>query len=627
VRIGGSAGASPLAEARARGVPRLLDHIRRRLAPNCERGASRRGSPSVGEGKSAAAALVITKTNMRLPILLTSFALAAAACGGGGDDSNGSGDSLGMLLTDAPVDGLSLFTVDILSVQLLRADGTATGNLLPATRNYDVLGLAGLRALLGLADPPAGTYTGVRLAVDPATVAAADATGTPVDVRVTRATDDATFMILDATNLVIGSAFQDLLLDIDLDKSLSDDLTNPGGLVFELELESEHEIEDEGFDEFRGRVVSESADSGNFVADLLDDSGSTTFGRVTVAVSAGDVLIGEDEQLFGSVAAFFAALAPGMEVEVHGSFAFDGTVNATIVEIEDGLNFPVKIKGELLAVDAGAQEFTFLWKEVRRGSSLVFPVLAQIGNPRVLDVAWDASTVFTVEDGGGSTTSAALVPGTEVYVHFLDFAAPMPFLAAGVELDDDGAEFEGTITDISGLPGSFVMQPDTDEPSWTSGFISAPVTVNLAAVSRIWLDTETEPTLDASDLLTGLKVEVHGALSGSPASATITASQLKVKPGELEGTISAVNPGAGTLVVNVQEVDDPFGSPDPSGTITAAVPADSWIEGDDGPLTLNALASLFATLGAGEILTVELEGIGDGLGSVIAWEIAAEVED
>jgi len=559
-------------------------------------------------------------------VLMAGLALiSTTSCGGGGGEDDSSSGSLGLLLTDAPTDGLSLFSADLTVIQLRRDDGAFTANLLAAPRNYDLLGLAGTRSLLGLVSPPPGVYTGVRVSVDPATVLAYDQAGAAVPVTVTRSTDEASFLALDTSHLTVGGSFQNLLIDVDLLKSLRDG-SAPGSLVFELEVEAEHEFEDSSFDEFRGRVISEDPTAGRFAAELLDDTGSVSFGLVTVAVDDGDLLYGDDRQLLGSVAEFFAALQPGAEVEVHGSFSGAGLILATRVEIEDGLSFPVKIKGDVLAVNSGAQTFTFLWKEVRRGSSLVAPVLAQAGNPRVLEIAWDSGTIFSIEDGGAST-SAGLVPGAEAYVHFLDFAAPMPFLAAGVEFDGDGAEYEGTITDVSGLDGSFVMQLDSDEPAWISGSVTGPLTVALGGAGRIWLDTESEPALLAGDLLVGLKIEVHGLLAGAPNAATLSATKVKVKPGALEGVLTAVQSGAGTISLSIEELDDPFGGAPPAGSIVARVPNGAHLEGDDGLLTLAGLASLLAGLQAGEFVELRLDGIDDGSGTILAWEVEARVRD
>ena len=563
--------------------------------------------------------------NTLLAAALTATAFLAAACGGGGSDDSASAGGLGILLTDAPTDGLAMVEMDLTTIQLRRTDGSFTANLLPARRTYDVLGLAGTTSLLAMVTPPAGTYDGIRVQIDPASVRIFASGGAAVDVRVLRSIDVATFAARGQGDLSLGSSFQDLLVDIDLLKSLAEDPANPGGKTFELEVEAEHAFEDRGMDEFRGRVTGEDPTSSSFFVNLLDDSG-VIFGKATVLVDAGDALVDDDGVPFGSIAEFFAALQVGNEVEVHGLLDASGRIAATRVEIEDGFSLPIKLKGDVLSVNAGAQQFEFLFKEARRGSQSVYPVLAQLGNPRVLTIAWDAGTSFAIEDGGAAS-AATLVPGAEVYVGFTTFSAPMPFLAGAVEFDDEGASFEGTITGVAGLPGSFTLTLDSDEPAWLSGAVTAPVSVTLASADRIYLDTETEPALAASALLTGLKVEVHGALSGPANSATIAASRLKVKPGRLDGVITDVQLGARTLTVQVEDVDDPFGGPALAGSLTVQVPVEAWIEGDDGLLSLAALDSMLAGLGGGATLTVRLEGIGDGLGSVLGWELEVEIDD
>jgi hypothetical protein len=559
------------------------------------------------------------------PAALAAAALLAASCGGGGSDDSATTGGLGILVTDAPTDGLSLVELDLTTIQLRRPDGSFTANLLPARRTYDVLGLAGTTSLLAMVTPPAGTYDGIRVQIDPASVRIFASGGAAVDVRVLRSIDVATFAERGEAALTVGAGFKDLLVDVDLLKSLAEDLANPGGKTFELEVEAEHVFEDSGMDEFRGRVTSEDVANSSFAVNLLDESGAS-FGSATVLVAAGDDLVDDDGVPFASVAAFFATLQVGSEVEVHGLLDAAGRIAATRVEIEDGFSLPIKLKGDVLSVNAGAQEFEFLFKEVRRGSQSVYPVLAQLGNPRVLTIAWDAGTSFAIEDGGAAS-AASLVPGSEVYVGFTTFGAPMPFLTGAIEFDEEGAAFEGTITGVAGLPGSFTLTLDNDEPAWLSGVVTAPVNVTLASSERVYHDTDTEPTLAASALLTGLKVEVHGALSGPPNAATIAASRLKVKPGRLDGTITDVQLGARTITVLVEDVDDPFGGPALVGSLTVQVPVEAWIEGDDGEMTLAALDSLLAGQGGGSSLTVRLEGIGDGLGSVIAWELEVEIDE
>jgi hypothetical protein len=73
-------------------------------------------------------------------------------------------------------------------------------------------------------------------------------------------------------------------------------------------------------------------------------------------------------------------------------------------------------------------------------------------------------------------------------------------------------------------------------------------------------------------------------------------------------------------------VNDPFGGLDPVGTISVQVPTGAWMEGDDGSLTLADLASMLAALSVGESVQIELEGLGDGAGQIIAWEMEAEID-
>ncbi len=553
------------------------------------------------------------------------LSLAPASCGGGGSDATGGTAGLGILLTDAPTDGLSVVEMDLLSIQLRRADGSFSANLLPARRTYDLLALAGTRSLLALVDPPPGSYDGVRVEIDPASVRIFDATGAAVSVRVLRSSDLASFSTRGEGTMLIGSGFSNLLVDVDLSKSLAEDLAQPGGKTFELEVEAEHEFEHEGMDEFRGRVTREDPNAGSFTMDLLDDSG-VRFGSVTVLVHEGDLLLDDNDLLFANRAAFFAALNFGSEVEVHGSVTSAGRVDADRVEIEDAFSYPIKLKGDVLSVDSGAQEFDFLLKEVRRGSQTVYATLAQLGNPRILRMSWSGDTNFRVEDGG-SSSAAALVPGAELYLGFLNFTPPMPFPVASVELDGEGAEYEGSITDVSGLPASFTLAVDHDQPSWLSGAISGPVQVNLNAVDRIYLDTETNPALAVSTLLAGLKCEIHGDLSGPPQAATLVARTVKIKPGRLVGEVTGLNLGARTLTVQLTDLKDPFGGPSLNGSVTVQVPVAAWIEGKSGPLTLAQVASLLAGLGVGEVLELELEGLGDGSGGVTGWELELEVRD
>lgn len=567
---------------------------------------------------------------MRIRSFLLLGALGAAfllaSCGGGGDDSSsGSGDDVGFLISDAPTDGLAAVMADVVDLRLLRPDGSATGNLLQVPRTFDFISLASTRSLLRMADVPDGTYTGVRLRIDPASVRVVAKAGGVVPVVVDRSQDDCLFSDLGESPLVVGSGFERILVDVPLDQTLSDDTTNPGGKRFALKIRCEHEFpDDSGFDEFHGRVTEMDPTSNTFECMVMDDSGSG-FGEVHVVVDDSDVLLDDGRALAGTTA-FFAALRIGAEVEVHGYLGRAGNFQADRVEIEDVSSEPYRLRGQVLSVDSGAETFELLWTRVDRGSSTVHGTMAALGNPAVITVAWDGSTRFEGEDGA-SATVAQLIPGAKVKCGFPAFSGSEPFFCTTIEFDDEGAEFEGTITDDSGLPASLELTLDSDEPAVTSGQVTAPVTVDLTGTSNVFLDVEGRPSLAKDDVLAGMKAEAHGQLSGPPNAAAVQATKFKVKPGRLQGTLVAVSPGAGTITIQVSDVDDPWGVAI-AGTETFAVASGAALELEGSTTTLSGLQSALSGLGPGEELEVErAKGIGDASGGdPIVWELEVRVK-
>ena len=139
------------------------------------------------------------------------------------------------------------------------------------------------------------------------------------------------------------------------------------------------------------------------------------------------------------------------------------------------------------------------------------------------------------------------------------------------------------------------------------------------------LDVDGEPSLSASDVLTGLKVDVYGALSGTPTAPTITATEVEVEPGEFEGDVMSANQGLSFFQAGVDSIDDPFGDTVTSGPFDVLIAPNATIEGD--ATTIAGFFALFANLQQGETLTVEVEGIGSGnANEIVAYEIEAEVE-
>lgn len=439
-----------------------------------------------------------------------------------------------------------------------------------------------------------------------------------------------------------GSAFVPCRIDVDLDRSFLDDPANPGQLVFDLNFVAATEIAP-SFDEFRARVASVNPSSSSFLARIIDDANpSATFGMLEIKVADGDFMVHDDGRTFNTAARFLDELDPGDVVQVSGAMTAQGTFNASRVITEDDGDdnggHRIEIEGEILSLNAGAGTFELSLREVEKGHATVNPVLAGLGNPGSITISFDANTRIVADDSnssGNGLVATSLVPGMEVDVRFATFSAPPPFEATSIEIgdgreseDDDGIEYEGSIYSIDGLPNSFGMRFDNSEPAVLSGQVSAPVTVSLAAGPRLFLDSGPDPSLLSMELMNGLRCEVHGDLSGAPTSATLMASRVKVKPGELEGTLVSVNLGASTITVSVDEVKRTFGgSTPPSGNVVVHVNASAHIRGDDAALDLVGLATQLAGLGVGQVVELEVEGIADGSGGVESWDVRADTED
>jgi hypothetical protein len=383
-------------------------------------------------------------------------------------------------------------------------------------------------------------------------------------------------------------------------------------------------------DEIKGVVRSADAGAGSFVLDaFVEHDPGVPLGPVEVQVAGATLLVRDDGTIFADAAEFFASLVPDTTLlEVHGALV-NGQVHATRIEVEDNLGGGggdnlVKIQGLVLGIGPG-NTFEIAIAEVEDGASIV---AAAFGGtiPGTLTVDWNDATIFFLEEHQ-LTTSASLAIGQEVKVKFPLFDNP-PFVASRVEIENEGVEFEGHVTSIAGLPGSVVVHLEGDDPAILSGQVastSTDVTVDISA-STLFLDAGDEPALSTGDLLVGLKVQPEGALSGSPTEPTITATTMKVFAGRLDdATVQTVDAGLVSFTTSGGEIDDPFGGGVVAGPLTVTIAPGAVFTGDAaGPA---GFLGLFAGLGAGETLVVEIEGIGTGTSdAIVAHEIRARVE-
>jgi hypothetical protein len=249
----------------------------------------------------------------------------------------------------------------------------------------------------------------------------------------------------------------------------------------------------------------------------------------------------------------FTALAVGQKVEIAGALSDRGVVEARAIRIEGpneptpGENRAAASSGTVLAIDREAQTFD-LRLEHLRGHPAVLRAAFPNGLPAKLTVKWNDRTIF-FEDERGDKTAADLVAGQRVIVRFAEFAPP--FLAAVVRMLD--ARAEGVVTDISGLPESFVIAARdfahlATQAGTATGLstLTRPTTVQLTSETRIISIFGERLTPRA--IMVGAEVSVQGQLT---APNTITAELVVVGGIELKGSVTPADVNAAAMTFNL----------------------------------------------------------------------------
>jgi hypothetical protein len=562
-----------------------------------------------------------------LSLLLFAPQVFLSACGaGGGGGSSGAQASGDFLITDAPRDDLLSFAATIDALRLERSDGTLGGDLLAVDVTVEFLGLDGAFAWLAGAALAPGSYSAVEVSFEPFGYAARAMDGSSVTVN---ALSDVLRVELAAPLVVDANGYARFEIDLDLLAALDGDVAS-GTIVFDPvgSLSSNDGSEDAPIDEIKGIVRSADALAGTLVLDaFVDDQQTIPLGEVTVQVGPSALLLDDDGTVFSSRDAFFAALVPDTTLlEVHGALSADGQVDATRIEVEDGIgggSALVRIEG--LIVGLGASDLELLIIEIEDGAAVAAPVLAALGDPSSILCSFDASTVFLLEEDQ-LTTSASLAVGQEVKARFLEFASE-PFPVREVEIEGANPEFEGVITDLSGLPDTFVIHLVGDEPAILSGDVASTATDVTVSIdgAPLFLDVESEPNLSSSDLLVGLKVQPEGTLSGPPDAPAIAAAKIKIFAGRLrDADVQAVDSLAATFDTVGGEIDDPFGETISPGPLHVVLDPSCAFEGDASSSA--SFFALFDGLGSTQTLRVEVGGRGTGAPSEIrAYEIEVMV--
>jgi hypothetical protein len=549
--------------------------------------------------------------------------LVVAACSGGGSSSGGHSNSatFDLLIGDAPVDSLSSLEVQVTGVHLVRADGSETPNLVGASRNVNLLDLATESALLEVAQARAGDYLGARVDLDEHSIRARNVSGAPVPMRMLGSSVSDR---LPATLQASAGDVVKLHLEIEVENSVSDDSNNPGGYVFTPVLELSHrQGTDDLLEEIHGHVIRTDAQSRRLVVDLVDEETGNPYGRIDLLIDDQTVLFDDNSNVFSQEATFFAAAVPGTRVEADGLLRDGGVFLATYVKIENDIDDVAKIEGTITQLDLVSSILRLRIKEVEKGRELVNPVLQGLGNPAEIDVDFLRAS-FLLEDSNPRTASPSdLAIGQEVKVKFSAFLTP-PFPAQEIEIEDENPQFEGTIVDLSGLPGFFRMNLFSTDPAVVSGQVestSTEVQVFLDASDPIWLKVDHQPILPLAALHPGLKVRVEGALSGSPSAPVVDAADVRVQPGRLEGTVLVGDPSTNTFHVDIDDLKSPFGVPLPD-PVVALFANPTQVDGDVSDVP--SFFGLLEQLDSGG-LEIRLAGIAGGMSGVQCHELEVRI--
>lgn len=560
----------------------------------------------------------------RFPFVPSAFfaALVAslAAChnsGGGGSSNLGTAD---VLIHDAAIHDLLSFSAEIRSVRLRRGDGAFTSDLLRTGEvRVEFLGLDDASALLVHSRIPVEEYDAVEIGFTPGSYLARAESG--LDVTVT-ATEDTFLARLPVLLTVVKDDYVRLDVDLNLGASLSGSVA--GGSV-EFAPEGSATLDDGltalSLRDTKARVTAIDELAGLLtVESFADDAQAVSLGERIVRTGTTQLFLDVDGSALGS-APFYAALLPGQTLlEVHGTLGPDGEIQASRIDIEDhssgaGSLDTVCIEG--VVVGLGASAFELRVNDVEDGDALALPIIAALPNGSVLDVSFDAGTVFVL----GKTLvsdSSALSVGRRVEVRFCSFATS-PFAACVVDVDDQEPALEGTVTDASGAPLSFRMRLEPQDPAVMAGLVQSDLTdveVTLGA-SQIRFDGAGDPVLLPADLVAGLELETRGVLTGTALLPTLAASEVRVSGGQLSGaSVASVDEANARFTTSAGTLTDPFGPSVTPGTQLIRIQPAAVFTG-----AASSSAEFFTLLagsqGASTLVSVR------GLGTLVANEIRA----
>ena len=563
---------------------------------------------------------------------LFAMSLTLAACGGGG--SSGGGDSIpsSLLITDAPADDLLAFHATVEGVSLMHDDGRLTENLISGAIELELLGLDDVLEWIASRPLPKGTYTGVQVSFTPGSYAAVAKDGTPIAVDAVSDTWDVTFV----RPIPVADDYHRIVIDLDVRASLSGDVTAGVPLVFNAsgDASGDDGADAQVIDEIQGVVREIDTERDVLLLDAFaDDDLQVPLGPVEVALDDETLTADENDFIDQLPEDFYTRLGPLTTlVEVRGQIGSNGVVRATKVQIGDQsggetLVGEVEIEGIVLA--ATPDSFTLLIREIEKGADLAEPILATLPEPRIIQIAYEGDTPFYVDDATllDEEVEDSLTVGTELEVEFDQFLSE-PFLAKRAQVNGGGPKFLATVADVSTLPDSIVVNVAPNDLLVSTGVVESdatPVTVDLSGAGAITLDAQGEPSLTSAELVSGLGVEIRGAVTGDASAPHVTLRDLEVRPGHLTGArVGRVDAEGALFHTSGGTTDGALGADNSPGPFEVAIAPTCSFEGDVASAT--EFFDLFSKYRKLEYVAVDVAGIGTETGKVKAFEIRVEVK-
>ncbi len=420
------------------------------------------------------------------PFALVPLVIALAACGGSDSESSAAlgGGSVSVLITDDLSRNYNEVWVEVRSISAVAPDGQRVVLFEDATgRTFNLSQLVNIGTLVDTQVVTPGTYTSFEIVLSNG-VTLVDPSGNLLEARFDQSGSPVHTVTVNGNLVVDPNRSSTLVLDFDLANFTYDSATNT---VTPVVIQKDPNALAQAVASLRGEIRSIDGPD-RFV---LAPAG----GGAVITVSLHNSAAVTDPAT-NTIAPDTTPLQNGMAVRVSGGYDADSrTITAISVVIERSTTPVVlrhEVEGYVTSVAGSVVELDVKEATFRPGSNIL---AIDVGNALFTkgDLAMLAAgqSVEIKGDWDGNAFSAAVVE-----------IEGAPRNAAGHGYDDDYAEIEGTVTDVTDTTVTLTVR----EYEHTSGVaVGQSITVDR---SNAWYKYG-----DASCLASGMGIEIKGAFS------------------------------------------------------------------------------------------------------------------